>query len=169
MPTIRVDGNDILAVYSATKEARRLAIEENKPTMIEGMSYRINSHSTSDDDSGYRRTESPQDDGSRDERAYWEARNPIARFGKYLHNKGWWDYAHEEQLRKSFRKRAIKALNDAEELPNPHIKHLFTDVFSEPMPWHLTEQMSELQGHLQKYRADPLYKDIPSEEIDSLQ
>ena len=37
------------------------------------------------------------------------------------------------------------------------------------MPWHLTEQMSELQGHLQKYRADPLYKDIPSEEIDSLQ
>jgi 2-oxoisovalerate dehydrogenase E1 component alpha subunit len=59
LPSIRVDGNDILAVYAATAEARRLGIEEGKPTMIEGMSYRINSHSTSDDDSKYRRAEPP--------------------------------------------------------------------------------------------------------------
>ena len=45
MPSIRVDGNDILAVYAATVEARRLAVEDSKPTLIEGMSYRINSHS----------------------------------------------------------------------------------------------------------------------------
>jgi len=167
MPAIRVDGNDILAVYAATKEARRLAIEEDKPTMIEGMSYRIGAHSTSDDDSAYRRSESPQP-GAVDERAYWEERNPIARFGKYLHNKGWWDYEHEAELRKVSRKRAIKALNDAEQLPNPHIKHLFTDVFEE-MPEHLKEQMVELQDHLARYRTDPLYKDIPGEEIDSLQ
>ena len=59
MPSIRVDGNDILAVYKATQEARRIGVEEGRPTMIEGMSYRINSHSTSDDDSKYRRAEPP--------------------------------------------------------------------------------------------------------------
>jgi len=169
MPSIRVDGNDILAVYAATKEARRLAIEENKPTMIEGMSYRINSHSTSDDDSKYRRSEPPVPGAAADERAYWEARSPINRFGKYLINLGWWDMAHEEELRKAERRHAIKALNDAEALPNPHIKHLFTDVFDEPMPWHLKEQMAELKDHLDRYRDDDLYKDIPGKEIDTLQ
>ena len=156
MPSIRVDGNDIFAVYAATQEARRLGIEENKPTMIEGMSYRINSHSTSDDDSKYRRSESPQLGAAVDERAYWEERSPINRFGKYLINLGWWDMAHEEQLRKHERQHAIKALNDAEALPNPHIKHLFTDVFDEkpgePLPWHLEEQMADLQDHLDRYR-----------------
>jgi len=168
MPSIRVDGNDILAVYAATKEARRLAVEESKPTMIEGMSYRINSHSTSDDDSKYRRSESPQP-GSVDERAYWEERSPIARFGKYLINLGWWDMAHEEELRKTYRRRAIKSLNDAEQLPNPHIKHLFTDVFDDAesgMPWHLTEQMEELRDHLDRYKEH--YKDIPEEQIETM-
>ena len=108
------------------------------------MSYRINSHSTSDDDSGYRRKECPQPGAAADERSYWEARSPISRFGKFLIEKGWWDMAHEEELRKASRKRAIKALNDAEQLPNPHIKHLFTDVFDEPMPRHLTEQARAL-------------------------
>ena len=195
MPSIRVDGNDILAVYEATKEARRLAVEENKPTMIEGMSYRINSHSTSDDDSKYRRSESPVAGAAADERDYWEQRSPITRFGKYLQNLGWWDMAHEEELRKAERAHAIKALNDAEALPNPHIKvsnslslplplslsrltptpvrrgcltqHLFTDVFNEPMPWHLQEQMAELKDHLDKYHEH--YKDIPHEQIETME
>ena len=132
MPSIRVDGNDILAVYEATKEARRLAVEENKPTMIEGMSYRINSHSTSDDDSKYRRSESPVAGAASDERDYWEQRSPITRFGKYLQNLGWWDMAHEEELRKAERAHAIKALNDAEALPNPHIK--VSNSLSLPLP-----------------------------------
>ena len=41
--------------------------------------------------------------------------------------------AHEEELRKAERRHAIKALNDAEALPNPHIKHLFTDVWIRPL------------------------------------
>ena len=161
MPSIRVDGNDIMAVYAATVEARRLAVECNLPTMIEGMSYRINSHSTSDDDSKYRRSEPPQP-GYEDERAYWEARSPILRFGKYLQNLGWWDLDHEKELRAYERQHAIKALNDAEQLPNPHIKHLFTDVFDEPNQI-LLKQAAELQDHLSRYREH--YPDIPAEQI----
>jgi len=164
MPCIRVDGNDILAVYAATLEARRLAVEMGTPTLIEGMSYRINSHSTSDDDSKYRRSEPPEP-GYEDERAYWEARSPIVRFGRYLGDLGLWDAAHEEELRKASRARAIKALNDAEQVPNPHVKHLYTDVYDE-LPWMLAEQQSELKDHLQRYRA--YYPEIPDQQIETL-
>ena len=54
MATIRVDGNDILAVYNATKKARELAVSEDRPVLIEAMTYRIGHHSTSDDSSAYR-------------------------------------------------------------------------------------------------------------------
>jgi len=160
MPTIRVDGNDILAVYAATQRARQIAVEEGKPTLIEAMSYRINSHSTSDDDSKYRRAESPVA-GYDSERDYWEARSPILRFGKYLKAKGWWDADREDELRKVMRKRAIKALNDAEKVAQPHPKHLFTDVFDE-VPWHLQEQQEQLKDHLQRYREH--YTDLATEE-----
>lgn len=62
MLAIRVDGNDTLAVYNATKEARRIAIQESRPVLIEGMTYRIGHHSTSDDSTAYR---------SVDEVKYW--------------------------------------------------------------------------------------------------
>ena len=53
MPTLRVDGNDVLAVYAATAEARRIAIAEGTPVLLEAMTYRIGAHSTSDDDTKY--------------------------------------------------------------------------------------------------------------------
>ena len=40
MPAIRVDGNDVLAVYNATKKAREVCINDNRPVMIEAMTYR---------------------------------------------------------------------------------------------------------------------------------
>ena len=52
--TIRVDGNDILAVYEVIKEARRVAVTEQKPVLVEAMSYRVSHHSTSDDSFAYR-------------------------------------------------------------------------------------------------------------------
>ena len=50
----RVDGNDALAVYNATLAARDMAVKENRPVLIEAMTYRIGHHSTSDDSSAYR-------------------------------------------------------------------------------------------------------------------
>lgn len=54
MHGIRVDGNDALAVYAATAEARRLCLSQNKPVVMEAMTYRLGHHSTSDDWSRYR-------------------------------------------------------------------------------------------------------------------
>ena len=61
MDTIRVDGNDVLAVYSAVKEARRRAIEGSKPVLVEAMTYRVGHHSTSDDSFAYRARQEVED------------------------------------------------------------------------------------------------------------
>lgn len=54
MPTIRVDGNDIFAIYAATKKAREMIIADKRPVLIEAMSYRYGDHSTSDFSAAYR-------------------------------------------------------------------------------------------------------------------
>ena len=149
MPTLRVDGNDVLAVYAATAEARRIAIAEGTPVLLEAMTYRIGAHSTSDDDTKYRTPESPEP-GWDSERAYWEARSPIIRFGRYLQSLGWWSPQMEEDLRKATRKQVIKSLNDASAAPKPNNAYLFSDVYDEPS-WLQRDQEAALNAHLDKY------------------
>jgi len=90
LPTIRIDGNDLLAVITATQRAREICLTEGKPCLIEAMTYRMGAHSTSDDDTKYR-VQAPPEEGWDSERAYWEARSPIIRFGRYIAAKGWWN------------------------------------------------------------------------------
>lgn len=59
LPTIRIDGNDLLAVVAATKKARDICLHEGRPCLIEAMTYRIGAHSTSDDDTKYRTRDAP--------------------------------------------------------------------------------------------------------------
>jgi 2-oxoisovalerate dehydrogenase E1 component alpha subunit len=54
MPTIRVDGNDIFAIYNACKQAREIIIKEKRPALVEAISYRVGDHSTSDFSQRYR-------------------------------------------------------------------------------------------------------------------
>ncbi|KAG1244959.1 hypothetical protein G6F68_015236 [Rhizopus microsporus] len=91
--TIRVDGNDIWAIYNATKIARDMAINEQKPVLIEAMTYRIGHHSTSDDSTKYR------DRKEVEERAQLD--NPITRLRRYMEARGWWSPQEEEDYRKS--------------------------------------------------------------------
>ncbi len=99
----------------------------------------------------YRNPHSPEP-GWDSERAYWESRSPIIRFGRYLQAQGWYDGQQEEELRKQARKDAIRSLNAAQKVGKPHTKHLFSDVYDE-VPWHLMEQEQALLKHMQKYPA----------------
>ncbi|NXI70053.1 ODBA dehydrogenase, partial [Anseranas semipalmata] len=118
--SIRVDGNDVFAVYNATKEARRRAVAENQPFLIEAMTYRIGHHSTSDDSSAYR---------SVDEVNYWDKQDhPISRLRHYMLGRGWWDEEQEKGWRKSSRKKVMEAFEQAERKPKPSPQHLFSDV-----------------------------------------
>ncbi|XP_053824518.1 2-oxoisovalerate dehydrogenase subunit alpha, mitochondrial isoform X1 [Vidua chalybeata] len=140
--SIRVDGNDVFAVYNATREARRRAVAENQPFLIEAMTYRIGHHSTSDDSSAYR---------SVDEVNYWDKQDhPISRLRLYLERRSWWDERQERDWRKSSRKMVLEAFEQAEREPKPPPRLLFSDVYRE-MPPRLRRQREELERHLESY------------------
>uniref|UniRef100_A0A832A8E6 Pyruvate dehydrogenase E1 component subunit alpha n=1 Tax=Desulfacinum infernum TaxID=35837 RepID=A0A832A8E6_9BACT len=79
MPGIQVDGNDVLAVYTAAKEAVDRARSGGGPTLVECVTYRMAMHTTADDPSRYR---------SEEEVLAWARKDPIMRFEKYLTDKG---------------------------------------------------------------------------------
>lgn len=139
--TIRVDGGDAQAVYNVTKEARRIALENGCPVLIEAMSYRSGHHSTSDDSSRYR---------TGDEIQRWKARDPVMRFQRWLVERSWWDTGREQEARQAARREVISALDAAEKAPKCPVHDLFTDVYDTP-PWHLQEQLGELMQHLKRH------------------
>ena len=140
--TIRVDGNDVWAVYNATKEAREIAVSKNAPVLIECMTYRVSHHSTSDDASRYRST---------DELTHWtNDQSPIRRLRAYIVERGWWSEDEDKEFRDMARKDVLKALPAAEKHRKPAVEHLFTDVYDELTP-ELKRQRAELIAHLEKY------------------
>lgn len=144
VPTIRVDGNDVLAVYAATQTARKLALAQNTPVLIEAMTYRLAAHSTSDDPSGYR---------SKEEEAKWQLKDPVLRFRRWLDAKGWFnEKAMNEYLEKS-REDILASLKRAEKVPVNPLKDIIEDVYDTP-PWHLKKQLKELEAHIAKYPQD---------------
>jgi pyruvate dehydrogenase E1 component alpha subunit len=75
LPGIQVDGNDVLAVYAAAREAVDRARAGDGPTLIECVTYRLGVHTTADDPSKYR---------SEEEVTMWEKKDPLTRFRAYL-------------------------------------------------------------------------------------
>lgn len=144
---LRVDGTDIFAVYEATKEARRRALEDDgRPVLLEFMRYRISHHSTSDDSTAYR---------SHDEVDYWKSvqRNPISRLRGWLEHQQAWNKELDAETRRQIRKDVIRELSLAEKEKKPALKEIFTDVYAE-----LTEeaesQRQELRKIMKKYPAE---------------
>ena len=78
-PGLQVDGNDVLAVHAATREAVERARDGGGPTLIECVTYRLGVHTTADDPTKYR---------SNEEVAEWERKDPLTRFATYLERKG---------------------------------------------------------------------------------
>jgi len=141
MKAIRVDGNDIFAVYQATQEARRLAVEENEPVLVEAMSYRMAGHSTSDDPSGYR---------TKDEEASWREKDPLARFQKWLVGKKWITDEQADKQMEDHKKAILAELKKAEKVPAPHVDEIINDVYDEPIAIQ-KEQLEALKEHIRKY------------------
>lgn len=141
--SIGVDGTDIFAVYEATKEARRKALENGgQPILIELMSYRISHHSTSDDSFAYR---------NRADSEVWKiSRNPISRLRKCLEEKGLWDDQKEKECREKIRANVLQELMAAEKEKKPALRGIFDDVYSE-LTEEAEEQKQKLQTLMMKY------------------
>lgn len=139
IPALRVDGNDALAVYAATRWAANRARSNLGPSLIELFTYRADAHSTSDDPASYR---------SAQERAEWPLGDPIARLKRHCIQRGIWDMARQEQMDRDCAEQVLAAQKEAEAngihghgLHHPDAT-MFQDVY-EHMPWHLQEQRDQ--------------------------
>jgi 2-oxoisovalerate dehydrogenase E1 component alpha subunit len=137
--SLRVDGNDTLAVYAATRWAADRARSNAGPTLIEHFTYRAEGHSTSDDPSQYR---------SADEGSHWPLGDPIARLKAHCIATGIWDEERHAAMDLELANQVKDAAREAEK--NGILGHgmhqpfetMFEDVFEE-MPWHLREQLEQ--------------------------
>ncbi|WP_416304862.1 thiamine pyrophosphate-dependent dehydrogenase E1 component subunit alpha [Neptunicella sp. SCSIO 80796] len=139
--TIRVDGNDTLAVFAATQQARKIALENNCPVLIEAMTYRLAAHSTSDDPSSYR---------SKEEEARWAEKDPVKRLAGWLKLQGWLDEEQNAKELEAMRQEVLQELKRVEQVPICVVDEIIGDVYDTP-PWHLKEQLAELKQHIGKY------------------
>lgn len=138
--SLRVDGNDFLAVYAASQWAAERARNNLGPTLIEWVTYRAGPHSTSDDPSKYR----PADDWER-----FPLGDPIARLKSHLVGIGEWSDAQHQQAQQELEAEVAAAQKEAERygtLLDGHIPSaatMFEDVYA-AMPEHLRRQRQQL-------------------------
>lgn len=142
IPSLRVDGNDFLAVYSVTQWAAERAREGHGPTLVELLTYRAAGHSTSDNPEGYR---------AKGEAETWPLGEPIERLKQHLIQLGEWSERQHKELEKELTEAVTRdwkeALNHGtlEEGPHWPVESMFDDVFKE-MPAHLRRQRQEMVG-----------------------
>ncbi len=130
-PGIEVDGNDLLAVITATREAVERARRGDGPTLVEAVTFRMGGHSSSDDPTRYR---------AADLVGTWEQKDPVARLRAWLERDGVIEAADTERWTAELQDEIGVAVREAEALPPPALETLFTDVYA-TMPAHIAEQM----------------------------
>ncbi len=124
IPSIQIDGNDVLASYAVTLENLDAARSGGGPRFIEALTYRMGAHTTSDDPTKYRLDADVE---------YWRQRDPISRFETYLRSLGegdaFFDEVHQqaEDLAADARRRTLA-------LEPPPADSMFAHVYSEPHP-----------------------------------
>jgi pyruvate dehydrogenase E1 component alpha subunit len=134
MPGVRVDGNDIFAVYAATREAVDRARRGDGPTLIETVTYRMGAHSTSDDPARYREDLSGE----------WTRKDPISRFRVWLRGAKLLDDKADAELHQSIEHEVKEAIAAEESVGPPPLDSLIEDVFAEPTAA-LREQLADLK------------------------
>lgn len=132
---LRVDGNDVLAVYRAVKHAADKARAGGGPTFLELLTYRVSAHSSSDDPSRYRDETVTE---------IWKgAKDPIRRLDTYLQARGWLAASERDQLAQRLEADVREAIARQEAVAMPALESLIDDVYETPT-WNLREQFEAL-------------------------
>jgi 2-oxoisovalerate dehydrogenase E1 component alpha subunit len=124
-PGVRVDGNDVLAVYAVTKAALNAARSGQGPMLIEAYTYRMGAHTTSDDPTKYRITA---------ELEVWKLRDPIARLKAYLTSSLKADPGFFEAVEAEADELAAKVREGCLNMPDPAPLTMFDNVYVEEHP-----------------------------------
>lgn len=136
---IRVDGNDVLAVYDAVTTARQNALDGN-PTLVEAVTYRRGAHTTSDDPTRYR---------DRSEVEEWEEQDPLERYREFLRSEGLFEGIDEEAVREDIDEMFDEAVAAADEFEERDVADMF-EYLHEEMPPELQRQLQEYEELLEE-------------------
>ncbi|MFD3417091.1 pyruvate dehydrogenase (acetyl-transferring) E1 component subunit alpha [Streptomyces decoyicus] len=121
-PGVRVDGNDVLACLAVTKAALERARTGQGPMLIEAFTYRMGAHTTSDDPTKYRADE---------ERAAWEAKDPILRLRTYLEAEGLVDEAYLASIDEESEALGKRVRDAVRAMPDPDDMAIFENVYAD--------------------------------------
>jgi pyruvate dehydrogenase E1 component alpha subunit len=138
IPGIQVDGNDLLAVYAATRAAAERARAGEGPTLIEALSYRLGAHTTADDPSLYRPREEEQE---------WAGREPLIRMRALLESRGLWDEAREEACRAEVAAETDAAMQEVDAQDETPLPEVFAWQYADT-PADLLQQQAEHEAFL---------------------
>lgn len=140
---LQVDGNDVLAMIVAAREAVQRARAGGGPTLIEAVTYRLGVHTTADDPKKYRTEEEVEE---------WKRRDPLTRFFKYLKKRGILDEKGRDALDEEIARQIAAAIEKAEQF-EPDLNEPFRHCFK-TMPTYLEEQFEEFQAYLNSVSGD---------------
>ncbi|MDQ0757009.1 pyruvate dehydrogenase (acetyl-transferring) E1 component subunit alpha [Arthrobacter sp. B3I4] len=139
IPSMRVDGNDVLAVMAATRIAVDRARRGGGPTFIEAVTYRMGPHTTADDPTRYRDANELED---------WAAKDPIARLKTLLDRKGLLTDELETAVAAKADAVAKELRSGTIHMPEPQPLDIFQHVYSTPNSW-----LDRQQDHYARYLA----------------
>jgi pyruvate dehydrogenase E1 component alpha subunit len=143
MAGARVDGNDVLAVYEVTRNAKAKALAGDGPTLIEAMTYRLGAHTTADDPSRYVDT---------DVHESWKAKDPLVRMRAWLTSRGLWDDEADSLAEKWCEAEIERAVEEVAAVGPADPLDLFAHVYGdEPLP--LQRQRVAFEEALREDRA----------------
>ena len=134
IPSVLVDGNDILAVYEVMQQALARARSGEGPTLIEALTYRIGAHTTADDPTRYR---DPV------EVDFWKARDPIARFKRFLMKRDLLSEEQDQRQLEELEEEINHAVTEAEAMPPQTPDGFFDHTFADLTP-RLAQQREDL-------------------------
>lgn len=135
IPGIQVDGNDVLAMHVAMKEAASHARSGKGPVLIEAVTYRLGPHTTSDDPTLYRNDEEVKE---------WELKDPMIRFKKYLIDKGYWSEEEEEVLNGQHATFVTETFKKVEQSGSSELEDIFRFTYERMTPA-LEEQYEDIK------------------------
>lgn len=139
MDAIRVDGQDVLAVYDAVREARE-RVRDGEPVFVESVTYRLDAHTTSDDPTRYR---------SDEEVEAWEDSDPLERYREFLKAEGLWADVDHDAIVDEIEAEFDAALEAANEFAERDVEEIFAHVYEE-LPPDLRRQYEEFSDLLER-------------------
>lgn len=138
MKGIKVDGNDLFAMYSALNEAHNYCSDGNGPILIEALTYRKGAHTTSDDPTKYR-------DKAEEEK--WDSKDPLKRLKSYLIDNKLFSEDQEKNLIDDYKKEIDRIFSEAENYEPYNLDDVFKHHYAD-MPQDLKNQQREHEKFL---------------------